>query len=267
MQNPSKDYVQFGPNEIIQDTQYINATKEELTVIIHKNTQVNLVVQALPEHENLTLNLVLEDNAISNYMLLVPGKKLMNITQTMNLMRDAQLKATAALLGSQLTVDFNTFLQGTQADVDVKVMAISSENDSQKINVGVTHMAPHSKGEMLTIGIANKNGRTIVNGLSKIEKGMKQSNAFQTLRGIITDPKAVVEMNPYLLIDEHDVKAGHGATIGKISDEGLYYLMSRGLNKSEAERLIINGYLKPFVDAISDNTIRQTIEALIEEKL
>ena len=63
--------------------------------------------------------------------------------------------------------------------------------------------------------------------LKKIEKGMKNSNAFQTLKGIITSDQAIVEVNPILLIDEYDVKAGHGATIGKIEERILYYLNMR----------------------------------------
>ena len=60
---------------------------------------------------------------------------------------------------------------------------------------------------------------------------MKNSNAYQSLKGIIGSDRAVIEVNPILLIDEYDVKAGHGATIGKLDEFSLYYLMSRGLNR------------------------------------
>ena len=84
---------------------------------------------------------------------------------------------------------------------------------------------------MHNIAIANANGKVILNGVEKILKGMKNSNAYQSLKGIIASDEATIEVNPILLIDEYDVKAGHGATIGKLDENSLYYLMSRGLDK------------------------------------
>ena len=60
---------------------------------------------------------------------------------------------------------------------------------------------------------------------------MKNSNVYQTLKGIITSNEAIVEVNPILIIDEYDISAGHAATVGKIEEEALFYLMSRGLTK------------------------------------
>jgi len=96
---------------------------------------------------------------------------------------------------------------------------------------------------------------------------MKQANAFQTLKGIITSDLAIVEVNPILLIDEFDVKAGHGATIGKIEEESLYYLMSRGLSRVEAEKLIINGFLKPVIDEIDDEPLRERFVGLVNSRI
>jgi Fe-S cluster assembly protein SufD len=103
--------------------------------------------------------------------------------------------------------------------------------------------------------------------LKKIEKGMKNANAFQTLKGIITSDESIVEVNPILLIDEYDVKAGHGATIGKIEEDQLYYLQSRGLTRKEAEKLIINGFLQPIIDEIDDEPLRDRFVHLVNSRI
>jgi Fe-S cluster assembly protein SufD len=96
---------------------------------------------------------------------------------------------------------------------------------------------------------------------------MKQAHAFQTLKGIILSDQAIVNVNPILLIDEYDVKAGHGATIGKLEAEQLYYLQSRGLTKQQAEKLIIHGFIKPIIDHIKDEVIATRIEEKIFNSL
>jgi Fe-S cluster assembly protein SufD len=120
---------------------------------------------------------------------------------------------------------------------------------------------------MTNIGIANKNGKIVLNGVEKIEMGMKNANAFQTLKGIITSDTASVEVNPILLIDEYDVKAGHGATIGKIAEDQLFYLRSRGLTQKEAEKLIINGFIRPIVDEIDDEPLKERFVHVVNSRI
>ena len=158
-------------------------------------------------------------------------------------------------------------LVGEGAEVNMRAIALSSDNHIQNIDVLIVHKAPNTYGNMTNIGIANKSGKIILNGVEKIEKGMKNANAFQTLKGIITSDKAVVEVNPILLIDEYDVKAGHGATIGKIEEEQLYYIQSRGLTRAEAEKLIINGFLQPIIDEIDDEPLRERFVSLVNSRI
>jgi Fe-S cluster assembly protein SufD len=149
----------------------------------------------------------------------------------------------------------------------MRAVAVSSDENKQNIDVLIIHQAPNTIGDMTNIGIANKKGKIVLNGVEKIEKGMKNANAFQTLKGVITSDQAIVEVNPILLIDEFDVKAGHGATIGKIEENQLYYLMSRGLTQTQAEKLIINGFLKPVVDEIDDEPLKERFIHLVNSRI
>ena len=80
-------------------------------------------------------------------------------------------------------------------------------------------------------------------------------------------PKARGDANPILLIDEDDVKAGHAASVGQVNVEQVYYLMSRGITKQNAERLIIHGFLAPVVSEIPIEAVREQLQRLLERKL
>jgi Fe-S cluster assembly protein SufD len=85
---------------------------------------------------------------------------------------------------------------------------------------------------------------------------MPKSNCRQLSKGVVMDNESSVTAKPILLIDEYDCFASHGATIGKMSDEDLFYLMSRGLTKNEAFFLILSGIIKPFVDRLPSEELK-----------
>ncbi len=94
---------------------------------------------------------------------------------------------------------------------------------------------------------------------------MAKSKCSQLSRGIVMDNTSTVTAKPILLIDEYDCFANHGASIGKMSDEDLFYLMSRGLTKDEAFLLILQGMVRPFVDNIPNEVIKNEIEESINK--
>ena len=88
---------------------------------------------------------------------------------------------------------------------------------------------------------------------------MSSSNCRQLSRGVVLDDESHIKSKPILLIDEFDCFASHGAAIGKLRDEDLFYLMSRGLNKNDAFLLILEGIIKPFIDNISIEELKETV--------
>ena len=88
---------------------------------------------------------------------------------------------------------------------------------------------------------------------------MKQSDARQMTRGLNLSKKASVKAQPNLLIDEYDVVASHSATIGSIDKEELFYLMSRGLTETQAQEMVILGFVQPILSHIKNENIQQII--------
>lgn len=244
---------------------------EAFNIIVSESTSIKIILEIrnvqLDEHI-YNLSLTAKANSQVKYLLvseIESNKSVINHQFTAH--KDSKLELITGLVSNVLDAKMHIDLVGEGADVKMRAVAISSDDNIQNIDVFMTHKAPHTFGDMTNIGIANKRGKIILNGVEKIEKGMKQANAFQTLKGVITSDLASVEVNPILLIDEYDVKAGHGATIGKIEEDVLYYLMSRGLTKKESEKLIINGFLKPVIDEIDDEPLRERFVSLVNSRI
>jgi len=107
----------------------------------------------------------------------------------------------------------------------------------------------------------------IFNAIGKIEHGATRTNAEQESRMLMLSEKARGDANPILLIDENDVTAGHAASVGRIDPMQMYYLMSRGITRDEAERLIIHGFLAPVVGQLPIASVRKQLTELIERKV
>src|SRR5690606_26288054 len=109
--------------------------------------------------------------------------------------------------------------------------------------------------------------QSIFNGIGKIEHGASKSNAQQESRVLMLSSKARGDANPILLIDENDVMAGHAASVGRVDPTQLYYMMSRGISKEEAERLIIHGFLAPVVNSLPIEGVKNQLTKVIEGKV
>ena len=110
------------------------------------------------------------------------------------------------------------------------------------------HLRPFTTSEVTNYAVANDQGKIRQEVVGKIHKGNHGSVCRQQNRGVILKEGGSIQVDPYLLIDEYDVEAGHGAAVGQIDPDELYYLQSRGLDEAMAKRLIITGYVKPLLD-------------------
>jgi Fe-S cluster assembly protein SufD len=244
---------------------------ESLEIVVSENTSIKIILElasqeTTPHHYNLMLTA--QQNAQVKYLLVseLSSKKAL-VEHYFTAARDAKLDLIGGFVSDIIDAKMHVELKGEGAEVKMRAVAVSSDENKQNIDVLIIHQAPNTIGDMTNIGIANKKGKIVLNGVEKIEKGMKNANAFQTLKGVITSDQAIVEVNPILLIDEFDVKAGHGATIGKIEENQLYYLMSRGLTQTQAEKLIINGFLKPVIDEIDDEPLKERFIHLVNSRI
>lgn len=163
--------------------------------------------------------------------------------------------------------DNTTILRGDGSYSDVKSVSIGRGTQAQDFWTQIIHFGKHSDGQILTHGVMKDSARAIFNGISKIEHGATKSNGVQTERVLMLSEKARGDANPILLIDEDDVTAGHAASVGRIDPLQMFYLMSRGLSRLEAERLIIHGFLQPVVAELPIQAVKDRLTEVIERKV
>ena len=166
-----------------------------------------------------------------------------------------------------VVADFDSDLVGNGSHADLKVVALSSGRQVQGIDTRVTNFGCNSIGNILQHGVILEKGTLTFNGIGHIIKGAKGADAQQESRVLMLSDQARSDANPILLIEENDVTAGHAASIGQVDPEDMYYLMSRGLDKHTAERLVVRGFLGSVIVEIPVKEVRDEMIATIEEKL
>lgn len=129
------------------------------------------------------------------------------------------------------------------------------------------HNAPHTTSDLLFKGALKDEARTVWQGMIKVLPNAQKTDGFQANRNLVLSKAARADSIPGLEIEANDVRCTHAATIGKLEDEPIFYLMSRGMTRQDAERLIVAGFFDPIMQRIPFEEVRARLTAHIEEKL
>jgi len=148
-----------------------------------------------------------------------------------------------------------------------EILTASLASTALNYRMNVVNFAPHTTGEMKNFAVVLKEGRLMIDAIGTMVKGAKQSKSHQTSRALSFEDGQHSTILPELLIDENDVEASHAMSIGRVDDEQLYYLMSRGLTLQQVTALISSGYLMPVADVIPDESVRSVLREELERKL
>ncbi len=244
---------------------------ESLMIDVGTSTEVKIILQITSEEiskHTYHLKLIARENSKVTYLLISDiNSEDGLIHHTFEALADSNLELMGGFVSNVLDAKMTARLLGRGANVHIRAVAVSSTDNIQNIDIELIHEAPYSTGLMHNIAIASSNGKVILNGVEKILQGMSKSDAYQNLKGIITSDDAVIEVNPILLIDEYDITAGHGATVGRLEELSIYYLMSRGLSRTDAEKLMINGLLSPLINEITNEDLKDRFLRLVNERL
>ncbi len=212
--------------------------------------KVNLFVILAKNTESLSLNLSFKENSTIEINQMVHGtvEKLAKVNRSVTLRSQAHVQLTTAILTSgKIQMMDKTLLQGEYADYLGNMLVIGKNKDEVMVHQSVEHQAKHTMSLMNNSLVSNDEARLKFEIFGTIQKYQAKSSCFQHSKGIILGEKAWIEVDPKLIINEFDVEAGHGAAVGQINQDELYYLSSRGLDEALAKRLIIQGYTDPFV--------------------
>ncbi len=182
--------------------------------------------------------------------------------------RNARIEWALGMMNDSDTISENvTHLVGDGSYGDTKMVVVGRGKQKQNFTTKIIHWGKHSEGYILKHGVMKDEASSIFNGIGKIEHGATKSNAVQESRVLMLNEKARGDANPILLIDEDDVTAGHAASVGRVDPLQLYYLMSRGISKHNAERLVIHGFLAPVVNVLPIDGVKKQLTEVIERKV
>jgi Fe-S cluster assembly protein SufB len=159
---------------------------------------------------------------------------------------DATMEWVDGNLGSKLTMKYPAiWLMGERAHGEVLSIAFAGEGQHQDAGGKIHHIAPNTTSVITSKSISKNGGRGGYRGLLEVAKGAERSKSKVVCDALILDEESRSDTYPYMKIDENDVDIGHEATVSKIGEEQLFYLMSRGLSETEASALIVSGFVEP----------------------
>jgi Fe-S cluster assembly protein SufB len=170
------------------------------------------------------------------------------VTQRALVAEGGTMEWVDANLGSKLTMKYpSTYLMGPGAHGEVLSMAFAGPGQHQDAGGKAIHFAPHTSSKITSKSISKGTGRASYRGLLKVHKGAYDVKSNVVCDALLLDDKARSDTYPYIEIDEEDVSVGHEASVSKVGEEQLFYLMSRGLSAEEAMTMVVSGFIEPLV--------------------
>jgi Fe-S cluster assembly protein SufB len=160
--------------------------------------------------------------------------------------KDATMEWVDGNLGSKLTMKYPAiWLMGERAHGEVLSIAFAGKGQHQDAGGKAVHVAPNTTSVITSKSISKNGGRAGYRGLLEVAKGATGSKSKVVCDALILDEESRSDTYPYIKIEENEVDIGHEATVSKIGDEQLFYLMSRGLSEAEASAMIVSGFVEP----------------------
>ena len=142
-----------------------------------------------------------------------------------------------------------------------------TEDQHQEIKTRINHNAPNCKSYQKIKNVLNDESKGVYQGKIFVEKIAQKTDAYQLSKALITNDDAEFDAKPELEIYADDVKCSHGSTSGSIDSEAVHYLMTRGIPKKEAVKLLINGFLNEILEKITNNELKTFLEKTLEKQI
>ena len=276
-------FIDVKDNAVIEEPlQYIVISDKEqslfnhVTIQVGNNAKFNFIENYVNNQKedkapfSLVSEVVAHEGAQINYSSITnqPGEKRGTILRRGLTYRDSLINwNVAAMDEADVYHDNTTNILGDGSEANLKIVTLGVKEQKTYFNSEVVNQGLSSKGDILQHGVLLDRSHIVFNGVGFIVKGATGSNAYQSSRMLTLSSEAKADANPMLLIDENDVMAGHGASLGRIDEEQLYYLQSRGLTRKESSRLLVHGFLSPVISELTVDKIKELVTVLIDEKI
>lgn len=181
---------------------------------------------------------------------------------------EAHLDWTVAAVGARLSKTFAELdLVGVGATGRMAGFYFTDGQQHLDYDTQQNHLAPHTTSDLLYKGALQGRSRTVWQGMIYVAPGAQKADGYQANRNLMLSPQARADSIPGLEILADDVRCTHGATVGQLEEDQVFYLMSRGLPRGDAEQVLVNGFFDPVLERIPFAGVRRRLQKAIEQKM
>jgi Fe-S cluster assembly protein SufD len=215
---------------------------------------------------NAIAEIVLKDGArLEHYRLQNENKNAFHVAATAaELGRTSSYAVTSINLGAKLARhDVSVVMDHEGAECWVDGLYVAGANQHTDTHSVIDHKQPHCTSHQLYKGILDGNARAVFNGKIFVREGAQKTDAMQTNKNLLLSAQARVDTKPQLEIYADDVKCAHGAAVGQIDDEELFYLQTRGLNPELGRSLLTYGFAEEVIGKIKIESIRSQLDEAV----
>jgi Fe-S cluster assembly protein SufD len=182
--------------------------------------------------------------------------------------RDTALGGFNVALGGDLSrADVTSHLEGAGGESEMLALWFGSDDQHFDHHTLQHHAAPHAYSDLLYKGALEDEAESVFRGMIRVDEGAQLTDAYQTNRNLLLSDACHATTLPNLEIEADDVRCSHGATVGQVDPSMMFYLMSRGLTRSQAERLLVFGFFDEVLNRMTVEGVRERLREAIEEKI
>ncbi|CAN5791843.1 Fe-S cluster assembly protein SufD [soil metagenome] len=256
------------------------ATAFHTLVVAGENARVTFVDYCVSE----TLSEDIDDESISNNVVELHaaagaeiryiqiqnwGRHIWNFnTQRGNVAQDGAIRSLNVSLGAGWSKNsIATTMSEAGAQAEMLGLFFTDGDQFLDNHTHQDHDAPYAMSDLLFKGAVKDRSRAVYSGLIRVAEKAFGTDAYQANRNLSLSPNARVDTMPNLEIGANDVRCTHGATVSRIEDEYLFYLMSRGINRTEAEKLMIDGFFAEVIDRVPIPQVQEIVQDVIDQKI
>lgn len=267
----------YVPENIEISLKAVFNTGSYYTIIVaNKGSKLNFYEKFIGDPEESSINTSVtevfakENSEINFYSLQNFSNKVHDFSMKNGIVeKNATINWLVGNFGGKLTRSFiETFFVGENSKSKNLSLYMGGKNQHIDITNNAYHRTTGSKNNMLSKGILKGSSTSVYKGLIKIEENSKETDTYLASNSLVIGEKANSNPIPKLEINTNDItKAGHGASVGYIDEDKLFYMMSRGMNRKQAEKLIISGFFDPILKTIQLDDAKKDFEKVVQEKM
>ena len=242
---------------------------------IGKNSELHTIDLVINDSKykfinNVYENIILENNAVYKSICIQNDKSEGYFHKFSKNKLSSKSKYSSFIFPSglkfnKLDLEFN--LEGKDSECIVQSASFLNKNDHQEIKTRMNHLAPSCKSYQKVKNVLSSDGQGVYQGKIYVKDIAQKTNAYQLSKALLLSDSSEFNSKPELEIYADDVKCSHGATSGSVDEDSIYYLMTRGLNRKEAVKLLIDGFLNEVVDMIKSNSVKKFVKRKLEEQI